>query len=425
MAKHPVWQAAPAFLLLWAAGSVTAGPRILGLSEALDLAERTAPSIEASRAREEQAIQSGRRVEAAWYPTLDAAAVDSSGFAGSASGLDGFSGLVASPYRKGPGFDAFARWDLVDLSTWYAARSARIQAEAAHQDTLVRREAVDQRALGAYLEAVADQGKRDAWSDLAGELSGVAVTVRTFVRNGQYAQVQQILIEDQLQDAKVQAQAYAERYQADLQGLGYLTGLDGGSIASPGPEALADSAVDAIPVPSVNPLVSAADLRAEASAQLLAGSRAQSLPKIELAGSAGDLQGTRLVQDQDYSLYAGVTLPLFEGFRLDADERRAAAQRDEARAQAAQARLDVETLAVRFRQRSQESLELMQALLPQRRRAARAVREARQRYLSFLGPLADLQQALKDLVSVSTRFADAKAEHLLAEGSLRLVGSGL
>jgi len=49
--------------------------------------------------------------------------------------------------------------------------------------------------------------------------------------------------------------------------------------------------------------------------------------------------------------------------------------------------------------------------------AKKGVETAKQRYLAFLGPLADLQQALKDMVYVDTQIAEVKTNLLLALGS--------
>jgi outer membrane protein TolC len=399
-------------------------PRVLGLAETLSLAEKTAPSLDAARAREEQARQGERQAAAGYYPTLDAAAVDSAGFPGSAPGLDGFAGLVASPYRQGAGVDAFAKWNLVDLGTWYGVESAKFQRLATQEDTRVRTASVDQQALAAYLEAVGDLGQRDAWMGLSKELNDIAGTVRRFVRNGQYAEVQQILIQDQLLDAQVQAASYDSRYRADLRRVGYFTGLSGGAITCLAPQDLTGKEFDDDSPPGASPLVVAAELRAKAAEEGVEKSSAQRLPRLEVAGSAGDLAGSRLVTDQDYSVYAGLTVPLFEGFRIDADVRRSAAARDQSLAEVAQARLDLADLTTRFSQRAEEARTQLAALGPELQDAGKAVDQARQRYLGFLGPLSDLQQALKDQVGIESRLAEAKASLLLATGSLRFLYGG-
>jgi outer membrane protein TolC len=404
-----------------AAGDV---PRVLGLAEALQLAEKAAPSLAASRAGEEQAHQRERLAAAGYYPSLDAAAVDSAGFPGSAPGLDGIAGLVASPYREGAGVDAFAKWDLVDLSTWYGVEAAKFQRMASQQDTRVRMASVDQQALAIYLEGVGDLGQRDAWTGLAKELEDIAGTVRHFVRNGQYAEVQQILIQDQLLDAQVQAAVYGSRLRADLARLGYFTGLTQTAIACVAPQDLTGTEFDFAGEAGASPLLVAAELRAKAAEQDLAKSSAQRLPKLEIAGSVGDLEGVRLVSSQDYSVYAGLTLPLFEGFRLDAEQAKSAAARDQSLAELDQARLDLADLTARYNQRAQEARSQLAALGPELQDAGRAVEQARQRYLGFLGPLSDLQQALKDQVGIESRLAESKASLLLATGSLRFLYGG-
>ncbi|HTB34887.1 MAG TPA: TolC family protein, partial [bacterium] len=269
-----------------------------------------------------------------------------------------------------------------------------------------------------------DLGQRDAWTGLAKELEDIAGTVRHFVRNGQYAEVQQILIQDQLLDAQVQAAVYGSRLRADLARLGYFTGLTQTAIACVAPQDLTGTEFDFAGEAGASPLLVAAELRAKAAEQDLAKSSAQRLPKLEIAGSVGDLEGVRLVSSQDYSVYAGLTLPLFEGFRLDAEQAKSAAARDQSLAELDQARLDLADLTARYNQRAQEARSQLAALGPELQDAGRAVEQARQRYLGFLGPLSDLQQALKDQVGIESRLAESKASLLLATGSLRFLYGG-
>jgi outer membrane protein TolC len=227
-----------------------------------------------------------------------------------------------------------------------------------------------------------------------------------------------------LLDAQVQAASYDSRYRADLRRVGYFTGLSGGAITCLAPQDLTGKEFDDDSPPGASPLVVAAELRAKAAEEGVEKSSAQRLPRLEVAGSAGDLAGSRLVTDQDYSVYAGLTVPLFEGFRIDADVRRSAAARDQSLAEVAQARLDLADLTTRFSQRAEEARTQLAALGPELQDAGKAVDQARQRYLGFLGPLSDLQQALKDQVGIESRLAEAKASLLLATGSLRFLYGG-
>ncbi len=135
---------------------------------------------------------------------------------------------------------------------------------------------------------------------------------------------------------------------------------------------------------------------------------AENLPVLEVAGSAGYLDEARLVQSQDYSLFIGISLPLFEGFRIDAEEKAARAEAQARQAEVSADQLFLGDLNVKFAEQIAEAREDLQTLSGEQDRSAKAVILARQRYLSFLGPLSDLQQALKDMVNAGLQISDAK-----------------
>ena len=89
-----------------------------------------------------------------------------------------------------------------------------------------------------------------------------------------------------------------------------------------------------------------------------------------------------------------------------------------------QAKLELEDLNARFDDQVDEARMDLNRLLPEETRAASAVDLARSRYLAFLGPLSDLQQALKDRVNADIQIADVKTRLLLAIGSKAFVNGG-
>jgi len=401
----------------------------LTLGQALRLAEKTSPALKAALSRENETREFSRVADSGFYPDLGLDAVDSTGFPGSSSGfgtagLDSFPGLVASPYRKGAAAGAYAKWDLIDLSVWHQSSAAHYEYDASRERTRYQAEVVDTQALGLYLEAVRLRGNRDAWQALADELTGIKSTVARFVRNGQYSQVQGYLIEDQLADATLKAGDFNRQYQASLERLALLTGLDAKAISCPSPSELSEEALANLTAPGVNPLVAGAELETKSANETTAQYSAENLPVLELAGGAGYLSDTRLVGSQDYSLFVGVSLPIFEGFRIDAQEKAARAETQARQADVSADQLILADLSVRYLEQMEEAREDLTTLAGEQDQAQKAVTLARQRYLAFLGPLSDLQQALKDMVSVGVEISDAKTRLLSAMGEKYLLGGG-
>ncbi len=401
----------------------------LTLGQVMRLVEINSPTLQAVQSRENEAREFSRAADSGFYPNLGLDAVDSTGFPGSASGfgtsgLDSFPGLVASPYRQGAAAGAYAKWDLLDLSVWHQSAAAHYEYDASREKTKFQTELVDEQALNLYLTAVRQRGDRDAWQSLADELTGIQNVVNRFVRNGQYSPVAGYLLQDQLADASLKASDFNRQYQASLERLALLTGLEAKSISCPAPSAISETGLADLTAPGVNPLVAGAELETKSSNETAAQYSAENLPVLEVAGGAGYLSDTRLVSAQDYSLFVGVSLPIFEGFRIDAQEKAARSETQARQAEVSADQLYLSDLNVRYLEEMEEAREDLSTLAGEQERAQKAVDLARQRYLTFLGPLSDLQQALKDMVNVGVETSDAKTRLLSAVGEKYLLAGG-
>jgi outer membrane protein TolC len=281
----------------------------------------------------------------------------------------------------------------------------------------LQRASVDQRALGVYLAGVRTRGESEAWQKMVAELIGVQKTVERFVRNGQYSEVEKILIEDQLKDANREASDFNLKYQTALTRLGLLTGMDPAQIACPPPAELSEEGLSGLSGGDASPLVLGAEYAQKSAKETVGKYSAQNLPKLEVAASAGYLSDTRLVGSQDYSVFVGITVPIFEGFRIDAQEKKAQAEEEAKADELASAQLTLADLNAKYDEQIVTAREDLATLVPEQTSAQRGVEIAKQRYLSFLSPLANLQQALKDMVNVDTQIAEVKTNLLLAMGA--------
>lgn len=393
-----------------------AGPAALGLQQALKLAEDASPDLKAAMDREKEAMESSTIAEAGFFPTLDIAAMDSQ-YPGSSSGADGMSGLITSLYRTGPAVGAFSKWDVIDISQWHDVDAAHYAYDASREATKFKRALVDQQALSVYLAGVRYRGEAEAWQKMVGELQGVRDTVDRFVRNGQYSEVAKILIDDQLKNADLDAADFNTKYQTALARLGLLIAMDPEKIACPAPADLSEEGLKGFEDEGTSPLVLQADYEQKAASETVGKYSAENLPKLEVAGSAGYLGDPSLPDSQDYSVFVGIRMPIFEGFRIDAEEKRARDEEDAKANELASAKLTLADLNAQYDDEIATDRGDLATLIPEQDSAKKGVETAKQRYLSFLGPLADLQQALKDMVYVDTQIAEVKTNLLLALGS--------
>lgn len=160
---------------------------------------------------------------------------------------------------------------------------------------------------------------------------------------------------------------------------------------------------------------------AQAEAQLVSADhsldavRAAFLPDIQLSAAGGVVDSTLLPDPIGiYSLGAGLLAPVLDGGRLRAQQRAAAARRDQAalgyRKTVLQAMRDVEdALATVQRTRQQE------AVIDQQREAvAAALQVARRRFTEGYSPYLEQIDAERNLLSVDLALAQARNDRLIA-----------
>lgn len=390
-----------------------AQPEELGLSAALLAAESASPELKAAAAAEAQAVSELRLGRSYYYPSLEAQGIQSYGFAGS-NGALGLGGLMSSPFRYGPAGGLVSQWTLFDAGRGYRLSAARARLDAAKARARAARYAVDEAALRAYLEAATDRAQSEAWREVGARVTQTLQAVERFVRTGQHSPVERLLLQDQADEAAMNRDAFAARYEIALRRLALLLGRPDAALACPAVNAISTGAASNwIPGPGSPDVERArADERA---ARQVAGQRAgERLPRLAALGSVGAMQRARLVDMKDYSAGVGISVPLFEGFRLSgalAQAREAAAERasdlDAARLRAAEAELG-------FDEASETARVRLGYLDRQLDNAGQAFELARRRYLAFEGPLVDVREALRNLGRVRSQRNDAASELLLA-----------
>ncbi len=143
--------------------------------------------------------------------------------------------------------------------------------------------------------------------------------------------------------------------------------------------------------------------------------RAAFLPDIQLSASGGIVDSTLLANSIGvYSLGAGLLAPLLDFGRLPAQQRGAAARRDQAafayRKTALQAMRDVEdALALVKGARDQETI-----LGQQREAVAALVTVAQKRYREGYSPYLEQIDAQRNLLAVDLALAQARSDRLVA-----------
>jgi outer membrane protein len=409
------------FLIIALSGSVIgAPPRELTIPETLRMAEQTSPDLKAALQREHVSEQNISIFKSLYYPTFDAEAIDSFGFPGSSSYL-GIGGLMGSAFRSGPAVGMVGNLTLFDWGRSFSVQTAKSALKAVQEETEVARYSVDQTALQYYLEASRFQGQRDSYKQIAGYVKDVAAQVDMFVKTGQRSVVDRLLVQDQTTDAEMTAAAFDQRYQVALKRLALAIGMGADRMTCADPSALSDQSLGLSVAATVSPLVTQAAAQAEAAHSAISIASAQNMPKVNATASVGDMDEARLVNKRDYSGGFGVTVPLFEGYRIQSQIHQAqalAAQRDQD-LNAVQLQLD--ELNAHYDEIINASRVQLDYLQKELEVAERAFQLAKKRYYEFQGTLVDVREAVRNLERIQSEVIDVKADLLLALGSKALL----
>jgi outer membrane protein len=399
--------------------------QVLTLGDSLRLAEKLSPDLKAEQERETQAQANTGILSAYYLPHLDAAGVDSTGFPGSGSPTpSGFGGLVNSPYRSGMAGNLDATWTLFDASQGYGLTASRYQEKSTQEQSRIARFQVDQEVLRLYFDACRFQGQEKVWQGVVGRIEPIQEAVKHFVRTGRYNEVQMLLLQDQMDQAQLNVDTYEQKFQTALKRLGIVLGMDGGPIHVPEPADIDEGSLAVIQEATQNPYLDFAEDEVQTAKALSSGASAERLPRLYAAGSVGLMDNSRLVSQNDYSGWVGVSFPLFEGFRIASEEKKAQASFREKNDRLSATQLQVDDMNAQFDETLEVARGQILALGPQFQAAIRNFSLTKDRYLNFLGTVTDLEESLRNFAQIETEMNDAQFDFLTAMGGKRLFNGG-
>jgi outer membrane protein TolC len=409
---------------------VSADERSLSIEQVLRLAEKASPGLKAYVERETQSKAVTGIQSAYLYPHLDAAGVDSTGFPGSGSPTPyGFGGLVSSPYREGTGIDISGTWTLFDANLKHKATASHYQELSSRAQTYITRMRVDEQALELYFNTALYRGQKETWNEIVEKFKPIINTVKRFVRIGRYNEVELLLLQNQQDEAKLTADTYDQQYQGNLKRLSLALGLtsqvsQAPVLQVPGPSHLSEQSLAAIGNTTQNPLLDYAQSEVKVSKAIVDSASAARMPRLYVTGSVGAMDSTRLVSNSDYSGWAGISVPVFEGFSLDNEEKRARASYREKNDLLSATQLQVDDLNAQYDQTIQTAQMKITELAPRYEQAQRNFLLAKDRYLNFLGTVTELEESLKNLALIEAETNNARMDLLLAQALKKLSNGG-
>jgi multidrug efflux pump subunit AcrB/outer membrane protein TolC len=433
---HPSNAAAVAVLSLAACLFVPGTGRasestMLSLTEALNYAKAHYPEIRASAAKlaaQDAVIQS---TQSAWFPQIDATFIDSQGMSNSTAGLR-VTGLSNSAFRKGYGVSVNLEQNIYD----FGRTRNRVDAEKARFEEI---EAQGDVTLADVLRNVADRyvdcqkaGRyREIYVRAKNNLQPLRSEIQSFVNTGQRSEVDLALTDMRMDEIAAQ-EINAEHIESiaierlnlalgNAEGILYSCDKDS-TLAFPSTESLGFMMQAA---KENKPELRAAEAALDRASYEKAAAAAEYLPKVVGIATAGHLQDTNVVEDTPYAVGIAVKVPLFYGFKTQADVAEGAAEVNRLWLEAELTELQV---ASGVRQAIEEYSRTMQlASLARRRRDTgdRTLRLAHDRYINKGGILSEWDQAYRawlqsliDYWNVDAEQKNAVIGLLYASGSL-------
>ncbi|MDE2143942.1 MAG: efflux RND transporter permease subunit, partial [Elusimicrobia bacterium] len=417
-----------ALALVTAAGSAQAqAPQIKSISynEAVAYAMKNNPRILAAQAQVEESKADVKIARAPLYPRLTASAMDSSGLGGSSSAI-GITGLVNSPYRKDEAIGVDMAWNLYDFGrTTYRTEAAKDRVEVAKAELDRVMFDVRLKLADAYLHCAQFKSLSAVFGDQIDDQQAVSRELAHYVRSGLRTPVELDLVQGTTEGIAAQREETDARKAMAVERLEEAMGAsddafdceeDSPAVAySMG--SLSESLASAL---SKRPEIVASLRQAEAAeAESKAASRDQ-WPILSAVASGGALSKTSPVEKKEWSAGVGIRVPLFEGFRPQAAEEKAARAHQEAEFRLAAARQAV-AREVRSAAAWVTGLGAKGAhLQEQERLVGGAYRLARRRYLDKTGTFTDLRDAQGAYFQVAEQAVATRYARRLAVEQLKL-----
>jgi outer membrane protein len=409
-------------LYLYLSISIAKEARPLSLDEAMHLAEINSPSLSAAEFNEIAAKKSIDIARAAYYPTINAEAIDSVGFPGSSNVL-GIEGLMGSPFRKGVAGGIVAQQIIWDFGrTFYSVETAKHEAESTHQNTRVTVYQVKQFTLQLYYECSKFRTLRDDWSNLSKESAIITKEALHFVNTGQVSIVDKYLSKAETERAITAEVFFAEQMHQAINQLAVLMGISSNTFTCPRLSNRLTSTLNPNTPIDQSPFLWRAVADANAAQAKLEEAKAGFMPKIVAVASTGDMEKTnpKTIKKTEYAAGIGITLPLFN-LEVRGNIQRAAALAVGKNQEVCAQKLFLEETNAKYDRLICSSEVRLHHLSYQFQLAKKAFKVAKERYFTLEGNLIDLREAFRDLSEVETDIENTRTLLLQAKGSKALL----
>jgi len=406
------------FTLLFA--QAVAAEQVSSLMSVLEMGERQSPRLKTEEHREQAAAERVRVEKSSYMPELDAAAIASTGDPGSFA-LLGVDNNISSSQRIGAGGALILKQDIWDFGrTEGNVHEAKAQREIAHKQIAVTRQDVDRELLHTYIDCAYLKEQVADSREIAQLTHLISRETDRFVRSGQRSVIERYLVDAEAQAADTRIAEFSDRVTVIEKRLGIEAGAP--SALHCGDLKSIDTELRTIEMDhGATPLLEIEKKRVAYAEARLDRAKADHMPQIVALATGGYFDNVQTRDRMNYAAGVGVTLPLFEGFRVDAS-----VQSEKAGVQAAKASLSsLEQLLNATNSKYDEqtsSLNVrLKSLGTEYKIAKQALTLARKRYSSLQGTMVDLRESIKNMTRVTESLAASNRELFLARGEKALL----
>jgi len=394
------------------------------LPEMIRLSIANSFAFKARQSAEKVAQERTKVTESGYLPTVDFAAIDSTGFPAS-SGAMGITGLMGSPFRSGLAYGLTAQETLDFGRTRTAIEIAEKELKTSQSDTEIEKWKVTKEVIQLYYTCSQTQTLESLWSEVETVSLSVQKEIGTFIKSGQYSIADGLLVKVQTEQASRKKMTYDEEIKLLKMQLAELSGVAVEKIGcdplnldfSPHPTAISTS-------PDKNNVyVERARAQKAVAESQVSQARAGYMPKLMFVGSVGQMDQARLVEKSDSSLGVGLILPLFDGLKTprEVDQALAYQMQKEIEVKAAQQYVDEANL--KFDQILLSDEVALTKIQVELKDSDQAFKMSRERYRDYSGTLADVREALRNYSAIRSDYIRTIADQQQA-ASLKATFNG-
>lgn len=393
-AKIMFW--ALAALLLSSPHFLHAEDILIGETEMIQRLTNIDPEIAATKFRVSEADGRKTRAKSAYYPSLELQVLEP--IPGSFPGSLGHSrvdGVMVSPYHTGFSAGFATTFTIYDFGrTGNKVKEAEQDRQTAELEAKIARIEAVQRGLNTFYTTIKFRELGKLWEQKDKELLGLEREIVRFVRTGQKSIVDRHIIRSHVERVERERLEFGDAYSSGLKVISSLLELT-------------DSTPELVPLAQINtenhgeridesqsPYVQRVRSEKLAAEFGLQKAKSENLPEIRAFGSAGYIEGARVVPAQNWAAGFAASFPVFQGFRIQGEIHEAESKLHRVEKQMEAAAKRIHETNLKLEQEIGTAQEEIRLLATELRTAEAGFLTAKSRYRNFQGNLTDLRDTI-------------------------------